>query len=213
MTAEELERLRACADVAFHAPVFIPALVTGTGIWLVSLFAAAGLIRKSAPEARVWYILILLLICVSGAYLYYRKQSRDAHEGALGEMRAHYAADLQAQQLEEWRVHIIDALQVEEFDDEGSQFYLELEDGRVLFVMGQYLWDFEDDDENPLFPNRELLITRLPYAGDIFDMTCLGEHFPPSATRPRFTQEEYTEKRVPEDGQILPGPLSRYGAR
>jgi hypothetical protein len=145
---------------------------------------------------------------VSGAFLFFRRRARAAYDRELAALRARYAADLQALQLEEWRVRIVDALQVEEVEDEGAQFFLELEDGRILFVMGQYLWDA--DDESAHFPNRELLITRLPHAGDIFDMKCVGEYFPPSAERASFTGAEYAEERVPRDGQILPGPLSRY---
>jgi hypothetical protein len=208
MTEEEVERLGTLAGAAFRAPSWIAALVTGTGIWLALLLGAARVLPRPSPVAGLWFIHILLIVCLSGAFLYFRRRSRAAYERDLAALRACYAGDLHALQLEEWRVRIVAALQVEEFDDEGAQFYLELEDGRVLFVMGQYLWD--DDDESPRFPSRELLITRLLHAGDIFDMKYLGEYFSPSAERARFTSEEYADRRVPRDGQILPGPLSRY---
>jgi len=208
MTEQEVERLTALAGTAFRAPSWIAALVTGTGMWLALLLAVAFVLPRPSPAAGMWSIGILLAGCLSGAFLFFRRRSRAAYDRDLAAGRARYADDLQARQLEEWRVRIVDALQVDEVEDEGAQFFLELEDGRILFVMGQYLWDA--DDESPRFPNRELLITRLPHAQDIFDMKCLGEYFPPSAQRAPFTGEEYAGERVPQDGQILPGPLSRY---
>jgi hypothetical protein len=35
------------------------------------------------------------------------------------------------------------AFQVDEFEDEGSHYYVELEDGAVLFLTGQYLYKCE----------------------------------------------------------------------
>jgi hypothetical protein len=157
--------------------------------------------------------LVLLLVAVAGSFVYHlRKELRHAKRVAES-TRRRYAADLAAQQVEEWRVRVVDAIEVEEFEDEGRQCYLELEDGRVLFVSGQYLYDSDEDDTTPKFPNRDLLITRLPHAGDILDLVRLGEHFPPSFTLPPFTRDDHEHGRVPEDGQLLPGPLSRYPNR
>jgi hypothetical protein len=208
MTEKEVEHLTALAGTAFRAPSGIATLVTGTGMWLALLLAVGLVLPRPSPAGMLVIIHILLVVCLTGAFLFFRRRSRAAYDRDLAALRARYADDLKALQLEEWRVRIVDALQVEEVDDEGAQFFLELEDGRILFVMGQYLWD--DDDESPQFPNRELLITRLPHAQDIFDMKYLGEYFPPSAERAPFTGEEYADERVPRDGQILPGPLSRY---
>src|SRR5688572_28418648 len=37
-------------------------------------------------------------------------------------------------EVEEWRLNIKDAIEVEEWSDLGSNYYLALEDGRVLFL-------------------------------------------------------------------------------
>lgn len=41
------------------------------------------------------------------------------------------------------------AFQVEEFEDEGSHYYIELADGAVLYLNGQYLYDYEPIKGNP----------------------------------------------------------------
>lgn len=74
---------------------------------------------------------------------------------------------------------------------------------------GDYVYP-DEHEHTPRFPNRELLITRLPGSGEVFGLECLGEYFPPSAELPPFSKETYESDSVPEDGAILPGPLSRY---
>ena len=50
---------------------------------------------------------------------------------------------------------------MEELEDEGVSYFLELDDGAVLFLSGQYL----DEDESP-FPCTEFIVRRLPADGD-----------------------------------------------
>jgi hypothetical protein len=208
MTEEEVARLKSLATGAFYPPVWVAAFATGTIVWLLLGVAAAQVLPRPSPHASMWYVMSPLVACIAGAYVYYRRRENAAYERKVAALRTRYAADLQALQLEQWRVRVVDALQVEELEHEGSQFFLELEDGRVLFVISQ---DFlNGEGEPPFFPNRELLITRLPHAGDIFEREYVGEYFPPSAERGYFRPEEHVNGSAPRDGQILPGPLSRY---
>lgn len=58
------------------------------------------------------------------------------------------------------------AFGVEEFEDEGPHYYIELIDGRVLFLSGQYLYDFEPITDDPelnqprRFPCSEFAVLR-----------------------------------------------------
>ena len=49
-----------------------------------------------------------------------------------------HAEDLAAGHAVCTTFEITDALRIEEFEDEGSQYYLKLADGRVLFVSGKW---------------------------------------------------------------------------
>ena len=127
----------------------------------------------------------------------------------LAQARSQYARDLAAGQAECSTYEVVDALRVEEAEDEGSAYYLKLADGRVLFLAGQYLYEYEageDEDEKSTparFPCRRFTLARAPESRLFFDLTDLGAPFPPSGTLPAFTTDEHRAGSVPRDGAVL----------
>ena len=95
---------------------------------------------------------------------------------------------------------VVDAIRVEEAEDEGSQYYLKLVDGRIVFLAGQYLYELE---ENGSFPSRVVTVTRAPHTAVVLDAASEGAAFAPSGTRPPFGQEDYRRGGVPEDGALV----------
>jgi len=99
----------------------------------------------------------------------------------------------------------IRAFAVEEFEDEGSQYFIELEDKRVLFLIGQYLWYSEPFDNSPTystprtFPCTEFEILRHQITKDAWEIHCLGTVIKPECTTPHFTDID----QIPEDGTII----------
>lgn len=103
------------------------------------------------------------------------------------------------------------AFEVEELEDEGLHYFLELRDGRVLFLSGQYLYDFEPVDDDPefngprRFPCAEFEILRHREAGYVVDIRCGGSILEPEVLAPAFTREVWRRGELPEDGQIIEG--------
>jgi hypothetical protein len=98
------------------------------------------------------------------------------------------------------------ALAVEESEDEGSSYFLELTDGRVLFLTGQYLYDYEPDEheERPrAFPCSEFSIRRHKTERYVVDVHCGGTVLAPEATARPFTTEDWDSGRVPDDGEVI----------
>ena len=101
------------------------------------------------------------------------------------------------------------AFEVEESEDEGSQYFIELEDKRVLFLAGQYIYDYEPREEDPpeppnprTFPCTEFEVLR--YVRDCgtkdgWGINCIGTVIEPECTTPPFT--DYAQ--IPEDGTII----------
>jgi hypothetical protein len=100
------------------------------------------------------------------------------------------------------------AFGVEEYEDEGSHYFLELVDGRVLFMSGQYLYDYEPYDEPGSrhvrrFPCTEFTVRRHSRENYVVDLRCEGTVLEPELVAPSFGPDVWRAGVVPEDGQIL----------
>jgi len=101
------------------------------------------------------------------------------------------------------------AFQVDEFEDEGSHYFIELVDGAVLFLTGQYLYDYEpvkgrtSTTRLRSFPSTEFTIRRHKETGFAVDISCQGEVIEPEGLAPWFDEEDFRKQLIPEDGAIL----------
>ena len=112
--------------------------------------------------------------------------------------------------LERERFRAVRAFQVEMFEDEGSQYFIELEDKRVLFLVGQYLYPYEpwgpdgpgdDVPSNPrTFPCVEFELIRHRIENYVLDVACLGAVIEPECMAPSYGD---VEQFPPEDGTIF----------
>jgi hypothetical protein len=98
------------------------------------------------------------------------------------------------------------AFGVEEFEDEGSSDFLELSDGRVLFLMGQYLYEYGPDDgekRTRKFPCSEFSIRRHKRERYVVDLQCRGTVLEPEVVAQPFNEDDWKHARVPEDGEVI----------
>ena len=101
------------------------------------------------------------------------------------------------------------AFGVEEYEDEGLHYFIEMEDGSLLYLNGQYLYEYEPvEDDQELnqprwFPCTEFTVRRHRTEGYVVDLLCRGEVLEPEVVAPPFTWEDHKRGIVPEDGQIL----------
>ena len=200
MTADERALLPKHRGVPVRWTAGIGAAFAVTIIaWLLALLVAgfADWTSRRAEQALFLFAIAAGIV----AYLYVARLERQPPKGpALWD-------DVQAGTVQVTRYDVTDALAVEEFEDEGLSYYLELTDGRVVFLMGQYLYE---PVEQAQFPARRLEIVRTAVTGTVLRVTALGPHLPPTGTRRPFQTADFENDRVPEDGTILSGPLSQY---
>ena len=101
------------------------------------------------------------------------------------------------------------AFGVEEFEDEGLHYFLELADRRGLFLSGQYLYDYEPISDDPevnqprSFPCTEFTVRRHTKEGYVVDLLCDGTVLEPEVIAPPFGKKVWQANRVPEDGQVI----------
>jgi hypothetical protein len=100
------------------------------------------------------------------------------------------------------------AFAVEEFEHEGSHYFLELADKSILYLSGQYLWDFEEITDDPelnqprLFPCTEFSVRRHKEEGYVVGLICMGRVLTPECTVPSFDRSDEKGGLIPIDGQI-----------
>lgn len=95
------------------------------------------------------------------------------------------------------------AFQVEEFEDEGSHYFLKLDDHRVVFLSGQYLWNYDSEDHPRAFPCTEFVVRRHATKGYALDVLCNGTVIEPELISPPFNVDDFGTSAIPEDGQII----------
>ena len=97
------------------------------------------------------------------------------------------------------------AFGVDEFEDEGLHYYVELDDKRVLFLSGQYLYDYEPDpksDRPRSFPCTEFAIRRHKREGYFVSIECRGRVLDPEVIAPSFRTMDW-EDEIPRDGDLI----------
>lgn len=111
------------------------------------------------------------------------------------------------------------AFEVEEFEDEGLHFFLELEDGRVLFLCGQYLYDYQEITDDPdfnqpaRFPCTSFTVKRHKTELWVHSIECAGPYLKPEAKFPHYSKAYQRAHGFPCDGDLLDVPYEEVRAR
>jgi len=96
------------------------------------------------------------------------------------------------------------ALEVDEFEDEGLSYFLELESGGILFLSGPYLYDYATRiDRSRAFPSTEFTVRRHKQKGHVVDIVCGGTVLEPELVATPFHDVDFKDGKVPEDGEII----------
>lgn len=142
-----------------------------------------------------------VLIVVMAIILNYPRWPRRA-------MVNHFADELEAQGLLVCTSFRADrAFRVDEFNEEGPHYFLELENGGgILHLCGQYLYAYEPfDGLRRHFPCTEFTVRRHAEAGHVVDLICGGLVIEPEVEAPPYREQDFKQRKVPEDGVILGG--------
>ena len=186
-------------SVGLIPTLFVFIVTFAVGIWIeraLGLYGALGL---------TWPAMIAAVAAMGFGHYLYRKT-----EPLISKEREAHALDLAAGTAVCSTFEAVDALRVEELEDEGSAYYLKLSDGRVLFLQGQYLYQYEgrgeDEDGKPAqanFPSNRFTVERTAGSHMVLDMIDFGRLMPVSGVLPPFTLDERSDDNVPNDWDIL----------
>jgi hypothetical protein len=177
------------------AAFFVGALVA---LFVIGFFP--GLVEVGGPAALVVGI-------VAAVWVYFRAQRAERRVEAAATFRAELADGV----VEVTRYRAVDAISVAEAEDEGLSFFLRLQDGEVLFISGQYLYEFE----GTAFPSTLFEVTRTPTSRIVLDFRPLGQSLTPNTERPAFSEADWEQFGALDDGVLLNVPFEslRAGVR
>jgi hypothetical protein len=116
------------------------------------------------------------------------------------------------------------AVEIKEYEDEGTGFFLELDDGRVLCVIGQDLYDYAHDaevdpeegvgDKRHMFPQTKIAYRYALLSGYRLGISGIGEPLRPygivTSTKRFFKKDKSTKKITytgPTDGTFYDGRM------
>jgi hypothetical protein len=176
------------------------------GLFLIAT-AITALLPQNAPE---WLTGIAILIS-AGLSLYLTNKLVNVRGTRFWSLsRAPESVEQLEQEglLSSTEFRATRAFQVEELHDEGSNYFLELQDGSVLFLSGHYFREHEPlefDDrtvQQREFPCTEFVVRRRD-DGSVVDIQCRGRVLEPEVVTPPFTEEDFRNNALPKDGDII----------
>ena len=199
----------------------------------------AGLLHGGALSDAVYVILLSVGAgagMVWAAWLMFQNSQDTATQ--LAEERRKFQQDLDEGEVEVWRCEALRVVHLEE--SEGPGFFLELGPGQTLFLQGQYLYDFvEDEDETGgdggvpkrsqdpnvwppapridsadgyQFPCRRFDLLYAPHSRGQLDLVCLSQRFEDWPTYSPGPESTWEDVGYPEDGDVLPVSLDTLEA-
>jgi hypothetical protein len=172
----------------------------------VALLGNMGVLDR-APEWLVASSMALLMFALLATALWlFNAKGSDPFHRLTAEQ--HIQELLRLGLLESTTFRATRAFGVEEYEDEGLHYFIELVDRRVLFLSGQYLYDFEPmTDEGAKigrsFPCSEFTVRRHLKERFVVDIECGGDVLEPDVMLPPFTDDDWRGHRVPEDGRLI----------
>jgi hypothetical protein len=105
--------------------------------------------------------------------------------------RAQVRSDLARDELAVHRIDAVEAIEVEEQEDEGQTFFIKTTDGETMFFSGQYL----DSYTRRGFPWKSFEILESPSSKIFLGLKKIGDPLSPSFVRQPFTSEEAKQFR------------------
>ena len=165
------------------------------------VFALVFLVVALAAVALPYTVVVRTALVAAalmsvGWYVWVQRKVRVSQR----EQEAQSARELATAQVRSTIYTIKDAVAVEEFEDDGPSYYLLLDDGRTLFLSGQYLYEPVESG----FPWQSFEVVRAASGNWVLRIVPLGPPLKPSQTRAPFSRDELKRDAIIEDGSITP---------
>ena len=171
---------------------------------VLGIFAIIALVSRYFPRLPLWMIPILLLafaiVTVGMLYLF-----NVGNKLPRGRTNADLIQELEAKGLLASAAYTATrAFAVAEFEDEGPHYFLELSGGGVLYLTGQYLYEYEPAKDQPRrFPCTAFTVCWDQEKGYTVGIVCHGDVLEPELNAPAFGLEDLMNVELWEDRNVF----------
>jgi putative Ca2+/H+ antiporter (TMEM165/GDT1 family) len=180
-------------------------IVSALFIFVLTFLLAALLAIRFPYEIVMRGALAAAALASGASYGWIQRKARKT----LADGAAVVARDAAAGFVRSTIYRITDAVAVEEEEDEGPSYYLLLDDGRTLFMSGQYLYEPAEDG----FPWKSFEVVQVASGKWVLRIVPLGPAIVPSWTRGPFSGAELSSRTMPADGAIEQRDFAALKAR
>lgn len=114
-------------------------------------------------------------------------------------------------------LNVLEAVEVSQFEDEGTGYLLQLTDNRILSLVGQHLDAYAhepepdpsllDENQSETFPHDKIEIVTAPLSGVVLSVNGIGSSLEPRS-KVEMTKRLAQSKRYPDNGRYFDGTLS-----
>jgi len=179
---------------------------------IIGLLSCVGVVFNYYPDGfkpawltGVFFAVVLLVLVAVSMFLFDRPGQKPSLKSFAEQL-----AELERQGLlVSETYHATRAFRVEEFEDEGIHYFIELADNRILCLNGQYLYDYEEikdaseSNQPRKFPCTEFTVVRHKVAGYLVDLKVAGEVLPLDCVAPPFDKQDFKRDLIYEDGLVI----------
>jgi hypothetical protein len=158
--------------------------------------AATALSRGSTTAATLFWVSSGLVGIGIAALMHWRATA------PLRERRALYDWELKEGVVTEFVCSISHALEIYNAEKEKTTYLLQVDDNRVLYLNGQYLYDAASGQG---FPTERFRLARAPHSWEVLTLECEG---------PRLNTASFVDlrelRRAFDDGEVADGRISDF---
>ena len=101
---------------------------------------------------------------------------------------------------------VSEAVEAEEFEDEGKHFWLAIGPSETLFLSGQYLYK---PVERGIFPSTRIRLFWHKSLGITYGVQCMGEPLKAKVLLPAFTEDQFRAGAIPTDREVSKTPIQQ----
>lgn len=190
MTPKEKRLLRAMSRAPAEESIAVPFIVLCVVLALLAFAVSTAAARFPLVDRFENPLVVCAGALAVGAALWVRVRNIRA----LSDPRL--LPDLRDGRAEVLNVEPVDVIRVEQFEDEGVGFLVDLGNGRALFLQGQHL---EPMEKKRRFPCQAFTVVRSAHSKEFLSLNCTGAHLPSSQTIGPFRPDG----KLPDNAEIV----------